>query len=124
MGMLNTEGTLLDEIMSQADEAGFIPLKVFSRKLLKRTPNEINTFFDPDSRFYEEYQRTVVCNVRHNVTIKKTYTSSGILRKEVTTGGIYKDDLLTFLIQALKKIDENNQLFDQACINYWSSKKK
>ncbi|WP_336285636.1 hypothetical protein [Citrobacter arsenatis] len=122
--MLDTEGALLDEIMSQADEAGFIPLMVFSRKLLKRTPNEINTFFDPDSRFYEEYQRTVVCNIRHNVTIKKTYTSTGILRKQVTTGGIYKDDLLTFLIQALKKIDENNQLFDQACINYWSSKKK
>ena len=69
--MLNIEGTLLDELMSQADEAGFIPLKVFSRKILKRTPNEINTFFDPDSRFYEEYQRTVICNVRHNVTIKK-----------------------------------------------------
>ena len=36
----------------------------------------------------------------------------------------YKDDLLTFLAQALKKIDENNQLFDQACANYWSSKRK
>ena len=122
--MLNTEGTLLEEIMSQADEAGFIPLKVFSRKLLKRTPNEINTFFDPNSRFYDEYQRTVICNVRHNVTIKKTYTSTGLLQKEVTTGGIYKDDLLTFLAQALKKIDEHDQLFDQACANYWSSKKK
>lgn len=75
--MLDTEGALLDEIMSQADEAGFIPLMVFSRKLLKRTPNEINTFFDPDSRFYEEHQRTVVCNIRHNVTIKKPTPALG-----------------------------------------------
>lgn len=88
--MLNLEGTLLDEIMSQADEAGFIPLKVFSRKILKRTPNEINTFFDPDSRFYEEYQRTVICNVRHNVTIKKPTPAMGSYEKKLRKVGFIR----------------------------------
>lgn len=48
---------MLNEILTQADEVEIIPLKAFSRKLLKRTVNEINTFFDPDNRFREEYQK-------------------------------------------------------------------
>lgn len=120
--MIKIPSSLLSEFISAVDDEGFVPLKVFSQKMLKRSVNEASTFFDPKGRFYDRYQKTVTHNIRHNVTFTNHFKKNGSLRNRSCEGGVHKDDLVTFIKQAQEAIEENTRNFDAAYKKYYEIK--
>lgn len=120
--MTMLQNSLINEFIVSADDNGFVPLKIFAQKALKRSANDISTFFDPESRFYQDYQQTVILNVKHNVVFTRRYKKNGSLRDRVCDGGVHQDDLLTFITQAQIAIDNNTKKFNEAYKNYYESK--
>lgn len=117
--MPETLNTLVQEFIVSADDNGFVPLKAFAQKTLKRSANDISTFFDLESRFYSRYQQTIIHNIKHNVVFIKRYKKDGSLRARVCEGGVHQDDLLTFITRAKNEIEENEKRFDAAYKNYY-----
>lgn len=110
---------LMQEFIALADDDGFVPLKVFAQKALKRSANDINTFFDSEGRFYGRYQQTIIHNIKHSVVFTKCYKRDGSFRDRICEGGVHRDDLLTFIIRAKNEIEENEKRFDVAYKNYY-----
>ncbi|WP_140918525.1 P-loop NTPase family protein [Limnobaculum xujianqingii] len=120
--MTMIQNSLMNEFILSADDDGFIPLKVFAQKALKRSANDINTFFDPESRFYQQYLQTVILNVKHNVVFTQRYKKDGSPGARVCEGGVHKDDLLIFILQAQIAIENNTKKFDEVYRDYYELK--
>lgn len=79
-------------------------------------------FFDPESRFYERYKRTVITGIRHNVVFTNKYKKNGMLRSRNSEGGVHKSDLGKFILAARKSIEEQQKKFDELAQSYLKQK--
>lgn len=115
----------IQDFISQADENGFVELKIFCNKVFRLNAAAIAASFDEDDRFYND-ERTIKArkNIRHNITFQvKPLKRINPNTPEITTfkvhkGGIYKDDLEKFIEQIKISIEENSRLFDEVYKEY------
>lgn len=115
----------IQDFINQADENGFVELKIFCNKIFQLGPLFFVSHFDEDDRLYNE-ERTVKArkNIRHNITFEvKPLKWINPNTPEITTvkvhkGGIYKDDLEKFIEQMKISIEENEKLFDEIYKEY------
>lgn len=105
----------ITEFVEQADENGYVPLKVFSSKVFRLNENAIvSSFFElvnPDLYIKNEV-KDIQENIRNNIELveitKKRRGTSETYQVKTIQGGIHKDDLELFIKKAKRAIAINS----------------
>ncbi|MEA9414096.1 hypothetical protein [Flavobacterium sp. PL02] len=113
----------ISDFIEQADENGYVALKVFCNKVFRLNDDAISGFFDSEYRFYDSPRSQAARkDIRNNISfieiIKKRRATGETYTVRKVNGGIYKDDLEYFIAQAKIAILENDQLFDKVYEQY------
>lgn len=119
----------LQDFIHHTDEQGYIPLKAFCNKVFQLNDYSIATsFFGPVNPYYfikneiEDIQK----NIRNTVTIlevtKKRRGTGEVYISKSVQGGIYKDDLESFIEKAKQILDINNEKLVEAYNEHFKAK--
>ncbi len=103
------------EFIEQADENGYVPLKIFCNKVFRLNENAVASFFEPVNQdLYiknevEDIQKNIRNTIQFVEVTKKRRGSAETYQVKIIQGGIYKDDLENFIEKVKKAIAINSE---------------
>lgn len=113
----------ISDFIEKADADGYVALKIFCNKVFRLSENDIGSFFDKTYRFYDsplsKYARSNIRSTVDYIEITKKRRKTGETYKvRQIVGGIFKEDLEQFILQAKSAILQNSMKFDEISNKY------
>lgn len=105
----------ITEFVEQADENGYVPLKIFCNKVFRLNENAVASFFEPINQnlYIKNEVKDIQENIRNTIQFveitKKRRGTDETYQVKIIQGGIYKDDLEIFIEKVKKAIAINSE---------------